>query len=250
MESGGDNEPADPNTLITSRLHDKATQMIVRILLLSAATCLLAATPTFRFPEIDTDQDGAIAWEEYAKIAAHSFIEADTNFDGSLTDPTEIMQLNQRLREADMIYFFRTADSNGDGYTDEAEFIAQNRERMEFAMNAMKKSNASFDADGDGVISQEERKIATKLQIEKRKGNETRISRIITAASNEMGICPSDVTDKKTILRSNGFDCDRDGVVTLNESRRVMRIRFNQRDLDGDGLLSGDELPSRGLFAY
>lgn len=226
--------------------------MNIKLLLLSplAALAFLAGVPAYHFPKIDADEDGAVSWEEYAKIGAHIFLEADTDFDGFLETGNESFELHQKLLEADMIYFYRQADTNEDGYTDEAEFVHMTKQKINSQMSGRRvvvRSHAkdSKTVKADAQAQWEENRAKQEKEYQRQLQN-------VINVSVAMNLCVPDNNTNSNLHRHLGrmADCDQDGVVTMNEHRRIMKIRFTQKDLDEDGRLTPDEIPSASLFSF
>ncbi|MEQ8194534.1 MAG: EF-hand domain-containing protein [Rhodospirillales bacterium] len=112
------------------------------------------------FERLDTNKDGAISKEEYAKRGTDRFATVDTDKNGKITQAEFTARMVERARkraEKRAERYFKRLDTNKDGVIDTAESAKRSGKRF-----------ARLDADGDGKVTKAEAEAAMKKWHEKR----------------------------------------------------------------------------------
>ncbi|MEX2452152.1 MAG: hypothetical protein WD407_14945 [Rhodospirillales bacterium] len=112
------------------------------------------------FERLDTNKDGVISKEEYAKRGADRFGKVDADGDGKITQAefeTKAVERAQERAKKRAVRHFERLDTNKDGVIDAAETAARGDKRF-----------ARLDTDGDGKVTKAEAEAAKKKWREKR----------------------------------------------------------------------------------
>ena len=179
----------------------------------------------------DENKDGKVTKDEFQNVIKKRFAEADLNNDGKISD--EDLPPMMRGRNAlsggagrgagmglgisggigdgpggGMMGFLRDADANKDGVITLDEALAAAMKRFD-----------TFDRNKDGVIDKADFDLMRKEMVD------YRVKRFI-----------------------HQFGADKDGKVTREQFNAKARERFARMDRNGDGKISADEMPGRGMM--
>lgn len=115
--------------------------------------------PHGMFERLDTDGDGRVTWEEVQAARAAAVAGLDANGDGFLSKEEivnlRLAQARQRIeRQVDVLLDQR--DANGDGRLGADELLAPGGFGERGGMQMTRRMFDRIDADGDGVVTQEE----------------------------------------------------------------------------------------------
>ncbi len=175
-------------------------------LLVTASLPALASTPLAE--KADTNKDGLISQAEFLTQSDQRFTATDTDANGVLT-PAERTAFRKQKREERAQARFGKADTNGDGQVSKDEYNAARalgKQRLKRRM----------DANGDGVLTGEDR------QIRKVKRQERRAKR-------------------QKMRHKFRPDTNGDGVIDKAEFKTAANAIFARLDKNGDGMLDASE---------
>ena len=153
----------------------------------------------------DTDNDGVVTREEFARASAQRFAKLDGDSSGTVSADELSQYLQERRRDPKQRHF-ESMDSNSDGYVSLDEYLAVTRERAERRFKHM-------DKDADGLVSSQD--FGASKRGHKKYGGKRIFSR----------------------LDGNG-----DGQVTKEESETAWLNWFNRLDVNGDQLVTVEEI--------
>ncbi|KLU02191.1 Calsymin [Rhodopirellula islandica] len=169
------------------------------------------------FDSRDTDYDGVLSMNEYSIPDGDRrmlFVQRDANKDGELTLEEQLAGVVGTQYEEWRRLNFRGHDLDRDGITTREEFIIDDKDpRIDFSRR---------DADGDGIVTLDE-------HVAKNLGN------------------PGEKWDR-IFFRSHDFDDS--GTLSLDEfsvSKDDIRVKFGEKDEDGDGSLSQAEFLANAI---
>lgn len=197
--------------------------------LFKAATLLGASALIAASPAADVNQDGEVTLAEFMAAADARFAEADTDFNGELSQE-ERKALRSAKSDERAKKRFAKADANGDGVVSEDEMLAAKEartEKMKARRAAMRqKIKDRLDTDGDGEISDAEREAAKAERAARRA---------------ERGDKPRRSGKKRDRAQALKADTDGDGVVSRAEYQTATEALFMRLDANGDGVLTRGE---------
>ena len=180
-------------------------------------------------PKADTNNDGQITQAEFQAAADAKFNQADTDFDGFLSQD-EMKALKQQKRAQRAAKKFERQDVNGDG--------AITKDEMEATQSAKKDKMQArrlerLDTNQNGTIEDGEReafKAEMQAKRETRKANFG--SGTAGARKGKSG---------KHGLRDAKRDTNGDGLISRDEYNAASNALFIRMDANGDGVLTKGE---------
>lgn len=203
-------------------------------LLISSALILSAGSALAASPAADIDQDGRVSKAEFIAAADTRFTAADTDFDGTLTRE-EGKALHKSKSEDRVRRHFAKTDANGDGVLSEQEVLAEKAARAEKKKERREAMRARIkerlDTDGDGEISEAEKDAAHALREERRAERKAQRDAGKKAGKN----------DRPRRARTPRADSDGDGVISRAEYEAATEALFVRMDVNGDGFLTEGE---------
>ena len=211
----------------------------------------MAGHPALAVQTVDKDGDGSITHEEYLDVAVKFFLAADENYDGYV-EGNETRKLTGLLMEADSVYRFPKTDLDGDGMISVTEMLAASEKRAEDAARKRREADKPYDLNGDGRLDAEESVLkSNKLMQEFKARREAAKAKAEAAKARNGGseFKPIQTIEGLITPRSRPhMDSDQDQKVSLLEYRVGMGERFDEKDADGDRVISSGEMPDRYLF--
>lgn len=121
--------------------------------------------PAMIFEQIDLDGDGSVTLEELQGAREARFAQADTNADGTL-DRDELLSRAEARAAAGVDRMLERLDADGDGVLSQEE-MAEARTGRGRGPNP-ERIFSRMDADGDGVVTQAEFDAAAERMMERR----------------------------------------------------------------------------------
>lgn len=152
----------------------------------------------------DNDKDGNVTMQEFDKAAKSRYQRMDKNSDGKMTDDEFKAYLSERRSER-RNKKFQKMDANKDGFVSKDEYIA-------YQTNKAEKRFSRMDADGNGMLTQEEN---NKRGKRRHRGGSKMFKKL---------------------------DTNNDGIVTQKESYDAWSNWFGRIDADGDKTVTKKEV--------
>lgn len=203
-----------------------------------------------RLKALDTDKDGAISAEEFAKAEELRFARRDTDKDGKL-GPHEVTRGRDGKSDASRAErLVKRYDANADGRVTREELAA-----------GYKAWFAKRDKDGDGKLSAGERsrRFAGKgAQPSLGKLDERAAARFKSLDANgdgsvdavEIAASYTERRDYSVKRAMHRLDKNGDGSVTPDEFLTPAKMRFSNLDIDRDGRITVMDLPPQARSGW
>ncbi len=191
----------------------------------------------------DKNQDGRVTLREYLERRREKFDEMDLNHDGFISrEEARLAKMRQlRLREERRIAaleraeaarlgqkkdgpYLHSLDTNHDGNISREEYLAVGEKRF-----------TQIDTNHDGVVSAEEARIAKAKLLRKQAQSDAR------RRTRGLSVPERHVSDRPGKPYLSSFDANKDGRVSLSEYLERRRKKFDEMDLNHDGVLSSEE---------
>jgi Ca2+-binding EF-hand superfamily protein len=172
------------------------------------------------FTRADSNGDGRVTLDEATDFAAQRVEMLDRNDDGVFTESELRGWVDQRITTA-VDRRFDQRDTNGDGRLTSDEFTkgVQQQERA-------KRLFQRYDVNADGALSRDEMRTAVRERVQRQRQRQR--------DESQQG--------RDAIQRSfQALDANGDGRVTREEAVARAERRFEQRDTDGDGVITPKE---------
>lgn len=210
--------------------------MITRLFLttgiLLAALPAAAQSPPLQLQQLDADGDGTVSRREFEIARAADFRRLDRDRDGALTEAEFLGDQEAgpaRNRRAER---YAEIDADGDGLVREDEYFAFGRRQF-----------TAFDANGDGRVTPAEFRAASESAGDRSQDG----GRDMFAALDRDGdgyIAVAELEESRALAFSQ-LDANEDGVLTVDEFTRSGRAdapeRFRTLDANGDNRVTEAE---------
>ena len=189
--------------------------LLKSVLLVSAATVLIAASP-----KADLNQDGQVTKAEFTQSAESRFFATDANNDGFLSqEEREAHRAAESENRKDQR--FTDLDSNSDGLLSRDEVDAADKMKKAHHEGFRQKMMEKFDTNLDGTLSEAERLVMRSEFGKKREMFEGQ-------RREKRGERPK-------------IDANDDGLISLDEYMTVSEQLFSRLDANSDGVLTEGE---------
>lgn len=179
----------------------------------------------------DTNKDGKVTKDEFQAVIAKRFEEMDLNNDGKISDDDLPPMMRGRNAIAGPAGMGRgrglgigpgTGGGGGGGI-------------MGFIRDA--------DANKDGIITRDEAMASAMKRFDMMDRNKD-----ATIDKADFDLMRKEMVDYRVKRFIHAFGADKDGKVTREQFNAKAKERFAQMDRDGDGKISRNEMPGRGMM--